>query len=164
RTGKNLATIEVRVPLPSNFVDRSTDFAYKRILRDQGNRKPGVLDALVDEDKETSMSFDSDQGQGWVEIDLGRDKPISEVQLVFKGDVPDHYKLSTTETGNEEQLVWLKEDFGQSQASKWGAKEGDLTTVKVRARLRRARSIRFALGPHQKATLVAIRAYGITGG
>ena len=164
RIGKGVATLELRVPLPSAGVDRASDLAFKRILRDEAGRKPGALDALVDDDKETSLAMDSDQGKGWVEIDLGRDKPIAEVQLVFSGEVPEKWKLSTSETGNEDQVAWVTEEFGQEQAAKWADKASGLTTVKVRARVRLARRIRLALGRHQKATLVAIRAYSITGG
>jgi hypothetical protein len=163
RTGKGVATIELRLPLPASPIDRSSDLAYKRIVGDEAKRKPGVLDAVVDNDDESSLSLDSDAGQGWVEIDLSRDQPIAEVQLVFRGAVPDNWKISTSETGADDQVVWVKEEFGVAQAAKWGTKTGNLTTVKVRARVRRARSVRFSLSLHQRADLVGVKVYGVGG-
>lgn len=163
RTGKGVATIELRLPLPSVAIDRAHDLAFKRIVADQAKRKPGALDAVVDEDNDTALALDSDAGQGWVEIDLSRDQPVAEVQLVFRGDVPEVWTVSTTETGTEEQVSWVREEFGHAQAAKWGSKSGDLTTVKVRARVRRARTVRFGLGLHQKASLVGIRVFGPAG-
>lgn len=163
RTGKGVATIELRLPLPSAGIDRTNDLAFKRIVSDEAKRKPGALDAVVDEDAETALPMDSDAGQGWVEIDLSRDQPVAEVQLVFRGSVPDAYSISTTETGTEDQVTWVKEEMGRAQAAKWGTTAGDVTTVKVRARVRRARTVRLSLGLHQKASLVGIRVFGVAG-
>lgn len=84
RRASSAATIlDVRIPLPVLPIDPAQDLALNKIVADGADSLPARLVPLVDGDPSTAAEVA--QGAKWIEIDLGRDRPIGEVQIQVEG-------------------------------------------------------------------------------
>lgn len=111
RGNVHAAMIDVRVNAPSGPLDRATNLAKGRLLADKGGSLPAKLAPLVDEDLETVGSIGAAPGD-WVEIDLGRDRPIGEVQIFPNNDeMPSKFDIQAYATGQSapENEAWVKD-------------------------------------------------------
>jgi len=111
RGNKAAAIIDVRFNAPSGPVDRSTNLARGRLIADKAGRLPAKLAPLVDEDASTQVELGSLPGD-WIEIDLGRDRPVGEVQIHY-GDrqMPVKFDVQAYATGQTapESDAWVKD-------------------------------------------------------
>lgn len=78
------ASIEVRVPAVDSVVDESSNIAEGKVVEDSLGRFPAQLAALLDGKAETSIEMPGAEG-GWIEVDLGRERPVTQVELTFDG-------------------------------------------------------------------------------
>jgi hypothetical protein len=108
------AFIELRVQLASGVLARGENMALNRLVTDLKGRFPAELSALVDGKDETSVGFGKEQEGYWIEIDLGRDRQIGEVSLVFDGPVWKQFRILTYKTAQspDEGQVWSEEANG----------------------------------------------------
>jgi hypothetical protein len=95
-------TLEIRVPLAGGPIDREVNFALNRPVEDSAGRFPGQLAALVDGSMATAVELASNEdGAVWIELDLGRDRLVGEIELAWQGALPggltiQHYGTSQT--------------------------------------------------------------------
>lgn len=88
---------------------RDGNLASRRIVLSSASTPPEELMKLVDNDAATSVSL-GEKENDWIEIDLGRDRPIGEIRLVLKDDFQafwekfDIYLYATAQTFKEAQL------------------------------------------------------------
>ncbi|MBI3721491.1 MAG: hypothetical protein HY248_02975, partial [Fimbriimonas ginsengisoli] len=76
------AIIEIPFNLPAAPLDRNVNLAKDRLVSDSTNLLPARLAALVDGNPSTDVAVGAKAGD-WIEIDLGRDRPVGEVRLTF---------------------------------------------------------------------------------
>lgn len=101
--------IEVRFELPRAAIDETTDLARERIVTDSEGRFPAQLAAVVDGDSETGLTIPAGDGTYWIELDLGRDRPISAVEIEFGTEALEQVIVSVHKTG---QTASLAQRFG----------------------------------------------------
>ncbi len=83
RTGQLATIFELRFSLPSEPLDEATNLAEGRVLKDSAGSLPAKLAGLVDGSNETEVTLPAAKG-AWIEVDLGRDRPVGEIRLVMK--------------------------------------------------------------------------------
>ncbi len=130
---------------PSVPIDLEANLAKNRILTDSSNKLPAQLAALVDQDLTTTSALGNKVGD-WVEIDLGRDRPIAEVSLAFKGtNFWKRFDLVTYSTGQrvDDGVVWSRElDLDWSLANRASDEGNGLRSVAYRGSAMRFRYLR----------------------
>lgn len=82
RGNGNLPNVELRFNLPSQELDLSQNLATDKSVSDSTGKFPAQLAALVDGNPAGGFELGSRQ---WVEIDLGRDRVVGEVDLTLLG-------------------------------------------------------------------------------
>lgn len=145
RGNKAAAIVDVRFNAPSGTLDNATNLAKGRLATDSANSLPAKLAALTDDNLTNEASLGSKKGD-WIEIDLGRDRPIGEVRLVFKNPtMPGQYDIQLYATGQQppDTDAWVKDlDFKWTLANR-GVKAADGTiSIPYRGPLTRSRYIR----------------------
>lgn len=135
------------------------NLALKRIVIDSRNNLQSELSKLVDGDTSTIFEFapppparggDSEASADWVEIDLGRDRPIGEVRLVVNGDTNTFWQkfeiwvYTTGQTVKEAQLFSREASwqFASAFRSDVNPKNFQIRSVAYRARPLTVRYIR----------------------
>jgi hypothetical protein len=100
----------------------------------------------------------------WIEIDLGRDRPIGEVQVLTKdGGMPRQFDVQTYATGQQPPTVeaWVKDlDFRWSQSNR-ADKDG---FVRYRGPAVRSRFIRIVNRSGGAGTIREIRVHALKAG
>jgi hypothetical protein len=81
---RHAITESLYLNLPGAQLDRTEDLAPDRLIADSTQDLPAKLAPLIDDDDSTSATLPGDPGS-WVEIDLGRDRFVGEVDLVTDG-------------------------------------------------------------------------------
>lgn len=159
-SNRNATIIDVRFNAPSGPLDRATNLAKGRPLADQEKRLPAQLAALVDDDVSTEVQL-GDKSGDWVEIDLGRDRPIGEVQLVLKdGGMPSKFDIQSYSTGQAapQTDAWVKDlNFEWTKANR-GRKDG---SIAYRGPMTRARYVRIVNRSGGAAKLAEIRIFAL---
>lgn len=106
RSRTDLAQITAEMPLAS-VADVASNLANGRIITDSLNRFPAELKALCDGDRYSQVEFSDN---GWVTIDLGRDRVVAEVRLTVMGEsIWPSFDINFWGTGQSEAI-----------ASRWG--------------------------------------------
>lgn len=111
RGSRAAAILDLRFALPGAPLDASVNLATDRIVTDSGGSLPAKLAALIDGNPGTETELGTKPGD-WIEIDLGRDRTIAEVDLVGSpGGLWARYDLMIYATGQRptEALPWAKE-------------------------------------------------------
>lgn len=169
RAGFDVAMVNLVLPLPDQKVDPSVNLALDRLILDEAETPPARLATLVDGKADTSCEFAAGH-KGWIEIDLGRDRPLGEVRLSFVGDgVWPEFDLRIYGTGERaaQARTWVGEpDGGWSlrtrldvDAAMPGVKTVAYRGFPVRARFLRLVPRVAAPGPVRVAEL---RAFGLS--
>ena len=83
RGNRMAGVVEVRFNVPSVPLDTSVDLARDRIITDSSNQLPAKLGPLVSGAADHEVELGAKVGD-WVEIDLGRDRTIGEIDLIGK--------------------------------------------------------------------------------
>lgn len=128
RGGGGLVFVQVGMAIGSGPVNPSQDLALGRTPTDSAGRFPAQLTAAVDADLDTSVAIEAD---GWIEIDLGRDRLLGQLELAFDGLVPERFDvlLGKTGQGGGSGTVWLAERFGGAKAQALGSDVGGRRVV-----------------------------------
>lgn len=163
------ALLNLRFALPSSPMDLATNLAKNKIVTDSANSLPAKLVGLVDDSLETVAEIDL-KDDAWLEIDLGRDRPLGEVRLVVpSGGAPwekfDIYVYATGQRAGEARLWTQERDSAWTMLNRRDLhpKEPGFSSVAYRGPLTRARFIRFvARGTGAPAKIAEIRAAPLT--
>ncbi|GIV01399.1 MAG: hypothetical protein KatS3mg015_0229 [Fimbriimonadales bacterium] len=81
RGNRQVAFVELRFNVTHRPI-KPEDWARNKVVLDSANSSLESLNALVDGDPDTSYQADAE----WIEIDIGRDRPIGEIVLLTNGD------------------------------------------------------------------------------
>ncbi len=158
RGNKAAAVFELYFNLPSAPIDMDSNLAKNRIVTDSGNKLPAQLVPLVDGDLQTEVTLGSKAGD-WVEIDLGRDRPIAEVRISFKGsDSWKRFDLITYATGQRvtDAFIWSREmDLDWSLANRSADEGNGVRSIAYRGAAQRFRFLRIINGVEGTAGKIA---------
>jgi hypothetical protein len=108
---------------------------------DSGDSPPSQTQKLVDGDASTFYEAPDGEG-GWFEIDIGRDLPVGELQLVVKGDRHAFWRsfdilvYSTGQRVNEARLFAREEDWIHAVDFHADVEPGDFSVRRVAYRAR----------------------------
>ncbi|MBX7132332.1 MAG: hypothetical protein K1X67_06605 [Fimbriimonadaceae bacterium] len=163
------ALLNLRFALPSSPMDMATNLAKNKIVTDSANSLPAKLVGLVDDNLETVAELEL-KNDDWLEIDLGRDRPLGEVRMVIpSGGAPwekfDIYVYATGQRASEARLWTQERDSAWTMLNRrdLDPKEPGFSSVAYRGPLTRARFIRFvARGTGAPAKIAEIRAAPLT--
>lgn len=102
RSRTDLAQLTAEMPIAS-VADVASNLASGRAVTDSSNRFPAELKGLCDGDVATTVSFGDD---GWVLLDLGRDRVVAEVRLMVAGStIWPTFDVSYWGTGQSEAIA-----------------------------------------------------------
>jgi hypothetical protein len=74
------ASVELRIPSLDAEIDREVNLAEGKTVEDSLGRFPAQLSGLIDGNTATSVVMPGAEG-GWIEIDLGRERPVAEIEI-----------------------------------------------------------------------------------
>lgn len=163
RGNKDAAIIDVRFNTPSGAIDRTSNLAKGKLTSDIAKSLPAQLTALVDDDLSTQANLGGNVGD-WVEVDLGRDRPIGEVQIVLKeGGMPAKFDILAYATGqNPPQFdSWVKDLNSTWTNQNRGKKEGDARLIAYRGPMTRSRFIRIVNRSGGTAKIAEVRVFAL---
>lgn len=163
RGNKDAAIIDVRFNSPSGVIDRTANLAKGKLASDIAQSLPAQLSALVDDDLATETTLGGNIGD-WVEIDLGRDRPIGEVQILLKeGGMPAKFDILAYATGqNPPQFdSWIKDFNSVWTKQNRGRKEGNSTLIPYRGPMTRSRFIRIVNKSGGAAKIAEVRVFAL---
>ncbi|BBO22728.1 MAG: hypothetical protein AMXMBFR19_13600 [Chthonomonadaceae bacterium] len=160
RSGVGVAFLELRLNLGS--ASDVENYAASGLLSDSANGLPAQLHALVDGDPTTAHRLPGEGG--WVQIDLGRDRSIAEIQLLAPADGSwESFDIVTYATGQLpiEAQVWATErDFSWTRDNRYLLEPNGARAISYRAKVRRFRFLRILNRGGQPGQLAEIRAFG----
>lgn len=112
RAARAVAVMDLHFCLPSDPLEPDTNLAADRIVTDSTGALPAKLSTLIDGSNETTATLGATKGD-WVEIDLGRDRTIGEVDLIAPANEPfwQKFDLMAYITGQkpDEAVIWSRE-------------------------------------------------------
>lgn len=158
RTRLPIVSLEKRVSLTPPSTPSSENLAKGRSVTDSNGTSAEKLAALVDGDPSSSVSVSGGNG-AFVEIDLGRDRSIAEVQLVAK-EMWNQFDFILYSTGQDAATspAWAREFDWRTSSTTKGAPEADGKRIAYRAGSGRFRFIRIInRSPQSSATISEIR-------
>lgn len=165
RRNPGAVVMSLRMNFSTTAIDMTSNVARNRIVTDSSGQSSADLASLVDENPATSASFGG-KILDWIEIDLGRDRVVGELQLLGgKDPFWESFDIFVYATGQtpEQALLWSREKlWSWSIANASTPVLGDVRSVAYRGTARRFRYIRIVnRTPSGKATLHEVRGYPI---
>lgn len=122
RGNKSAISLDLPFNLPIWPVSDDTNLAAGKPVKDSTNSFPAQLVGLVDDNPDTTYTLPA---QGWVEVDLGRDRSIGE--LVLQGEVPKKFKVVIYGTTDKlDQADWWIDEIDSDKFRQQYGIEGDL--------------------------------------
>lgn len=160
RSGVGVAFLELRMNIGA--ASDVENYAASGLLSDSANGLPAQLHALVDGDPSTAYRLPGEGG--WVQIDLGRDRTIAEIQLIAPSEgFWESFDVVTYATGQLpiEAQVWATErDFSWTRDNRFFVEPDGVHVISYRAKVRRFRFLRILNRSGQPGQLAEIRAFG----
>lgn len=104
------ASIEIRIPSLDAEIDTEVNLAEGKTVEDSLGRFPAQLAGLLDGNPSTSVEMPGAEG-GWIEIDLGRERPVAEIEILHEGDLWRAFNIAyygTSQTPGSAQN-WIQE-------------------------------------------------------
>lgn len=163
RGNSGAAVLDVRFNLPAGPIDPTANLALNRIVTDSKQSLPAQLVGVVDGKWESTLSIAANDA-GWVEVDLGRDRPIGEVRLDVVGEAyfsaVEVRVYATGQRPSEARLYWKESDgpYALKTRSEPVAGHSDIRSLPMRGAGTVARFVRilFAASP-RPVTIAEIR-------
>lgn len=161
RRNNGLAVIPMRFNIADAPSDPANNLASGRIVTDSANGLPAQLLSAIDGDLGTKVSLGAGD-DAWIEIDLGRDRSINEVQIVSGEGMWQKFDIlgyGTGQTAADAMILTYENDWAWSFAHR-SLNSGaiDVRAMPYRFRTRRIRYLRLAnRGPVAAAALHEIR-------
>lgn len=158
-----VATIEVRFMLASGRLDRNSDLAKNRPVQDSFGRFPAELSALVDGNPGTVVTMPPASDGQWIEIDLGRDRIIGEVELTFAGQPFRAFDIVVYKTAQSPEAAtpFIREANSALRVLAQKAGGGATTTLRYRGETVLGRYIRLAPLAGVETGLAEVKVYPI---
>ncbi len=159
RGNNDAGIIPLRVALPAGKPGE-TNLAEGRLLTDSVDSLPNVIGALVDNSETTNYTWSANR-EGWLEVDLQKDRTISKVELVSPtGKIWDKFRITVYGTGQRptSARVWAQETAGN-----WMFKNrGNAKSLSYFGPLTQARTVRIEIPAGQsEAEIAEIRIFGL---
>ncbi len=157
--------LSLRMNFSTAAIDMSSNVARNRIVTDSTGQSSATLGALVDDNTSSPVALGGKMSD-WLEIDLGRDRVVGELQLIGGSDPFwesfDIYVYATGQTP-EQGMLWSREKaWSWSIANASTPLSGGARSVAYRGVAQRFRYIRIVnRSSMTKASLFEIRAYPI---
>lgn len=150
RGNKTTAMLEVPYDPTEGPKAKAENFALGRLVSDSRGRFPAQLSAVVDENESTALDLTSETGDYWIEVDLGRERAIAEIEVVFDGEPWKRFQIVAYKSGQsvEAARIWAAENKGGG------------TSLKYQVRADRARYVRFVVEGQSVAKIKEIRLLG----
>ncbi len=162
---RGATTTEIRLNLPDQPLDTSTNLALDRIITDSTNDLPAKLAGLIDDSVDTEVTL-PDTSSSWVEIDLGRDRALGEVDLVTKGaSFWKRFDITAYSTGQSpsEAMPWARElDWDWTKTNRSDV-SGNTRVVAYRGPSQRFRYLRIVNRSGGPGSLGEIRVFAARG-
>jgi hypothetical protein len=159
---RNATTFPIHLDLPDAPIETDTNLALDRLIADSAQDLPTKLSTLIDDNNDTTAALPSGK-DSWVEIDLGRDRTIGEIDLVTKGDpMWRQFDVMVYGTGQrpEDAYSWIRElDWNWTVKNRSDATNG-AKTVAYRGSSQRVRYIRLVNRSGDPGSLAEIRIFG----
>lgn len=163
------ALLSMRFAIPASPIESETNLMKNRVVTTSTDLLPAQLAPLVDDSIETAAEIEL-KADGWIEIDLGRDRPLGEVRLVLPdGSIAwpkfDVFVYATGQRASEARLWAQERDGAWTVVNRRDVdkKEPGVVSVAYRGPLTRARFVRIVVresaGP---AKIAEIRAAPLT--
>jgi hypothetical protein len=116
RAARSVAVMDLHFVLPSDLLETETNLVADRIITDSTGALPAKLGALIDGSNDTQADLGVKKDD-WVEIDLGRDRTVGEVDLIVDPAGPfwQKFEMMSYITGQkaDEAVPWVREiDWG----------------------------------------------------
>lgn len=159
RVGEGLASLEIRWPLSTEPIDRSKNEAAGALVADSRKNAPVRLISVVDGKPDTSLTIPAD-GSYWLELDLGRDMRVGEIELVFMSAVPDLIDIQLYQTAEKPEwaVFWMRDRGASSR--KQIMEMGNL--VRYRSASVPGRYVRIWMNPHHEVKLSEVRVFDVS--
>ncbi len=130
RGNDSIPNVELRFNMPSQALDSSQNLAKERIVTDSAGRFPAQLATLVDEQVGTGLELLPKQ---WVEIDLGRDRMIGEIDLALTAKEYPNLEIfgyGTSQNANA-AIRWVGLSNLAQLANIYGIEDGTTITIPI---------------------------------
>lgn len=168
-SARGSALLNLRFALPASPIEPTTNLTLNKIVTDMPGSLPAKLAPLVDGSAETVAEIALAKDE-WLEIDLGRDRPLGEVRLVLPpGSAPwtkfDIFVYATGQRASEARLWTQERNSAWTITNRRDFEAGDqgLPSVAYRGPLTRARFIRLVVREASAPARIAeIRAAPLT--
>jgi hypothetical protein len=160
RGNRSAAFVAIRLAVPTLPLETETNLAADRIVTDSAGSVPAKLAALIDGANDSEATLNGKPGD-WIEIDLGRDRTVGEVDLVAEpGSFWSKYDLVTYATGQrpEEAQIWTREiDAAWTFGNRRQMLGANRASVAYRGKPRRFRFLRIVNRGAEPGRLAEIR-------
>lgn len=142
RGNTGIASVELRFNLPTQALDFAQNLASERIITDAAGRFPAELSKLVDGNLDQGLTIAPGQ---WIEIDLGRDRMVGQINLTTIGDVsaPLHIFQYGTSQNISSAIRWVTLENLPFLSQLYGSKVGEAVTTPIINRTAQMRYVRF---------------------
>jgi hypothetical protein len=161
RGGTGATVFDMRFDLPGAPLDTDADVAKDRAVTDSADSLPAKLAGITDGDSATAAALPGKDG--WIEIDLGRDRTIGEIDLLATPDqMWPKFDIMVYSTGEQasKATVWAKEVKWDWTASNRRDLLDGANAVAYRGLPLRVRFIRIVNRSDQAGRLNGIRILG----
>jgi len=154
-------TSSLSINVPDVFVDTTENLATDRLISSSDNQSNSQLASLIDDNDATTDALPS-EANSWVEIDLGRDRNVAEIDLTLtSAPMWKKFDIMAYATGQraEEAFAWVKEadsDWARLTRGEAATTPG-IVRIPYRAPYQRFRYIRFVNRSGGPGTLAGIR-------
>lgn len=162
RAGNVPVVMSLRFRISSNPAD-GENLAKQRIVTDSSGATPVGLGKICDDDVQTYAVLASKDGD-WIEIDLGRDRPLGQLDLVAKGGIFwDRFDVLGYSTGQTvaDAIPWIRERGFAWTAANVGETSNGAVIVRYPAYAQRFRFLRIKNRSTGPANLAELRVYGV---
>lgn len=164
RSSTGVAILPVRFPLPQGPVQRQSNLVTNRIVTSSFAAQPAALLPLLDGDPATEMEIPA-KTQAWIEIDLGKERSLGEVEMICSTFERLAIKVANTGQASTAARTWAVEPDGRHvPVFKARAVEGSSNRQRIRYHgpLTEARILRLEIQTgDQPLALSDIRAYPV---
>ena len=169
RGARSAAILNIYFSIPPSEVDLGKNLARNKIVTDSQNSMPAKLAAIVSDSLESEVEL-TGEADNWIELDLGRDKPLGRITLDVIGDfVWPEFDIVLYQTGQKisEAIKWKSERQGLESFKKKGKPHPEnkrITTLTYYGPALTARYVRLIVKKNTNPMkLAGIRVYSTKG-
>jgi hypothetical protein len=158
RGNSSLPSVELRFNIPAQAVDLNQELAQDKPVTDSANRFPAQLAALNDNNPNSELELASGQ---WVEIDLGRDRILAQIDLTIpSGTNPQlEFRVYGTSQTQSVAMRWIQLGNLAQLARLYGKEDASRTTIPIFGTLTQARYLMIFNPGQTTAKINQIRVY-----